>query len=130
MFFNRILILITVGVLLACNNNTSSEKKTAPAIGIWQMEMNLNGHVLPFNFSLDKKEGNYEMLIMNAEENILITDIKQERDSLFIDLPVFESTFKLAINSASKLSGFWVNYYKGDNYKIPSKAVFDREVRV
>jgi len=121
MYLNKI-ILASI-LLIGC----SSEKKTNEDMrlenGNWRMEMALEeGAVLPFNFTLNKNASNWEMTIINAEEQIVVNEIEQRNDSLFIQLPIFESEFLLKIEDDKHLSGVWANYYKGDSYQIPVKA--------
>ena len=106
-------------------NNPSSVKT-----GMWKMEMELaEGKLLPFEFDLIKESRNLKMHIFNAEEVIEVDEIEQRNDSLFIQLPVFESVFELSIKNDSTMTGSWVNYYKSEDYKIPVVAKFGKGTR-
>ena len=48
-------------------------------------------------FELDKKNESWHVTIINAEEKIDVDEIEQRKDSLFIQLPIFESEFILKI---------------------------------
>lgn len=98
--------------------------------GMWKMEMTLaEGKTLPFEFDLKEENGTLLIQIFNAEEVIEVDEIEQRNDSLFIQLPIFESVFKLKITGDSALTGVWINYYKGSNYKIPVSATFGKTTR-
>jgi thiol-disulfide isomerase/thioredoxin len=86
------------------------------------MQMDLGEKSLPFNFTVNQKGSKLEMYIINGEESIYVQDIKHIKDSLFIDLPIFESAFELKIIDSTQLEGVWVNYYKGPDYQLKVKA--------
>lgn len=80
---------------------------------VWQGKLDLGTNTLPFNFSI--KDSSFS--IYNANEVIVINDIIEKDDSLFIEFPVFQSRLIVA-KSENKLEGVWDYYAKGD-YKIP-----------
>jgi thiol-disulfide isomerase/thioredoxin len=89
------------------------------------MEMHLaNKALLPFQFDVKEKEGKLSFLIVNGKERIEVNSIQQKGDTLFAQLPVFESEFVLIVASDSGMHGWWKNYYKGDNYAIPVEAKY------
>lgn len=122
------LILVTLLFTIACK---TPKKEITPSIkqGVWRMQMDLGEVKLPFNFTIDKKQNDWEMVIINAEERININSIQQKNDSLFIDLPIYESVFELKIEDSTKLSGLWRNLYKSEDYTIPVEANFGDSFR-
>ena len=126
---------ISIGLALftsACSNSSKPEvpAKSALKEGMWRMEMTLvENKVLPFEFELIENNGALSMIIFNASEDIKVDEIEQRNDSLFIQLPIFESVFDLKIKSDSILSGEWVNYYQNSDYKIPVIASYGSESR-
>lgn len=125
MFLNKLSLLLLTGCILGCSQpskETAVSKKTNLVLGDWRMEMNLKGHILPFQFSLDTIGSKYQLTIKNAEERIITDEIERKKDSFFIKLPVFDSEFKLSILDSKSLKGDWINYYKGDDYKISVSA--------
>ena len=114
------------GSLPESNSSSTGNIKT----GIWKMKMELEkGKVLPFEFELHEDAGVLKMKIFNAEEVIEVDEIEHRSDSLFIQLPIFESVFELGIKNDSTLSGRWVNYYESENYTIPVVANFGKGSR-
>ncbi|MEQ8907781.1 MAG: TlpA disulfide reductase family protein [Vicingaceae bacterium] len=126
------LILLAIACIACDLKNTDNQAEkdvVSPTLGIWRMQMDLGGKQLPFNFSLDKKATGYEMVIMNADEKIVVNDIEQKADSLYIKMPVFESEFHLSISDSSTLKGEWINFYKGPDYRISVVAEHGKSFR-
>lgn len=116
-------------IVCCSHQGQKKEESVSPHEGLWRMSMNLNGKVLPFNFDLKKNNDSWTMVIQNAEERIVVDDILHRNDSLIINLPVFESSFYLAVEEPGLLQGEWVNYYKSNDYKISVKAIFNESSR-
>jgi len=125
---------ISIALFFAgCQSTTPVNEVNDPTsvkAGMWKMEMELaEGKHLPFQFELVKEKGILSMQIFNAAEVIYVNEIVQRNDSIFIQLPVFESVFELSIKDDSSLTGHWINYYKSDEYKIPVVASFGKGSR-
>ena len=99
-------------------------------VGVWRGVLKLNDSTeLPFNFTIEKLENHYTMIITNQEEHIPVTDIIVDKDSVFIKLPVFNSEFRLK-NKGSSLNGEWVNRSRPTNtYSLPFTAIANEENR-
>lgn len=94
-----------------------------PRRGIWRMELDLNGPMLPFNFSLQKTAvGQWIMVVHNGSENITVSDIALRQDSLLMRMPLFDSEFRGVVKSDSLIEGRWFNYLKGPEYSIAFRA--------
>ncbi|HWY36909.1 MAG TPA: TlpA family protein disulfide reductase, partial [Bacteroidia bacterium] len=66
--------------------------------GLWRgvLKLDLKNHVeLPFTFNVFYADGQPTITIFNAEENIVIDEIEKRGDSIFFQMPVFDSEFKL-----------------------------------
>ncbi len=85
---NYLTLLLLIGILSGCKNPEPVE----PLEGIWRAELEvMDGQVLPFNFQLTKSDlGTYSMEIYNADEVILVDEIKVFKDSIILNPPVFE----------------------------------------
>lgn len=87
------------------------------------MELELGSTSLPFLFSLmNGDSGSVSMQISNASENIDVTDIVIRRDSMIIRMPLFDSEFIGLLAADSVYTGYWHNYLKGPDYRIPFRA--------
>ena len=72
---------------ISCGNETYSPKE-----GVWRVSLDLGeGNELPFLVTY-KQDNN--MVVHNAEEEIEVTDITIEGDSITIQMPVYEGVFK------------------------------------
>ena len=69
-FSNSFLLIFTIITLFSCNSDQSKSKgeKASLSLGVWKMNMNLNGESLPFNFTLQNQEDKLLMTILNADE--------------------------------------------------------------
>ena len=65
---------------------------------------------LPIVFNLERQtsKSGETWVIRNAEERIRVTDIRRKGDSLHVDMPVFESYFRLREHTDGRLTGDWV----------------------
>jgi len=129
-FSSSLLIII---LFAACQNNQEAKEvvvTNSVKPGMWKMEMELEkGKVLPFTFDLQGSNEELILRIFNADETIEVDEVEQRNDSLFIQLPVFESIFELNIVNDSTLTGHWINYYQNDNYKISVVAKHEKDTR-
>lgn len=91
--------------------------------GKWDGELQLNQQtVLPFRMEIQKQKKEYIFSIHNAEEKIILNSPVIENDSVVLDFPNFHSALKFKINLQNELKGYWINYNKSNNYKIPFVA--------
>ena len=127
---NHILSYLLIALsLLSCNLPTETLSTGELQEGPWRMEFDLGDEKLPFNFMLEQTNNSYHIKVTNAEEVIEITDIVRKGDSLFASLPVFDSEFKGLIKDTQSFVGYWHNYAKGKNYKIPFTAIHGKNYR-
>jgi peroxiredoxin len=66
-----------------------------------------NGHILTFT---------------NGEERIQVEDVVLHGDSILIRMPLYDSQFKGVMTDAGRFEGWWYNYSRGQEYKIPFVA--------
>lgn len=116
--------LIVLIVFAGCKES----EPVALSEGVWRAELEvMDQQLLPFNFKLNKSvAGDYQMEVYNAEELILVDEIRIENDSVIIQTPVFEGY----------LAGtFTENLIQGQFIKesldriVPFTAVFDTKSR-
>ncbi len=70
---------------------------------------------LIFNIEVTEKNKKVILYIRNGAERLLVDDIKQNDDSVFIEMPFFESSFRLKIQPNQTLTGKWI---KGTSTKF------------
>uniref|UniRef100_UPI00404A84EC TlpA disulfide reductase family protein n=1 Tax=Gelidibacter sp. TaxID=2018083 RepID=UPI00404A84EC len=113
--------LLAIIFLFSCKEDQTQTLK----VGIWRAHLEVNDTIeLPFTFEVNQDK---TLTILNAEEEILVDDIRYENDSVYIKLPVFESDIRAAFLNDSTLSG---NFIKPEVDRIvPFKAVFNNNRR-
>src|ERR1700761_512868 len=95
--------------LIALIANTSFAQNNLKT-GIWRGAlMTSSGNELPFNFEVTTDAGKQQLAIINGEERFKVTDIKQQVDSVFIQMPLFNSEFKLKYEGET-LKGKWIKH--------------------
>ena len=67
-----------------------------------------DGAEIIFNAEVQLKNGKQVMYIRNAAERLLVDDINVKGDSVNIEMPFFESFFRLQIQKDGKLVGIWL----------------------
>ncbi len=83
--------------------------------GAWSGHLyRADGNVISFHFDIKTENGKTVLYIINANEKIRVTKIKDSKDSLLIEMPVFESVFRIKKNSNRKWEGVWT---KGGSVK-------------
>ncbi len=125
------------------NDNTSSDSNTPHQSttestlqtpkklteGRWRAILKLSPELeLPFNFDISRKGDAYEMSIINGKEAIVVKEIDITGDSIFIQLPVFNSVIKGKF-ADHILLGAWHNYAKNKDYQIELVASPNQEER-
>jgi thiol-disulfide isomerase/thioredoxin len=119
------LLLISL-VAISC-----STKKSEPATlkaGMWRATLTLQGQELPFNFEVRKdSSGGYNLFLRNANEKLLLDEVKVSGDSVDIPLHVFDANIKARIKGDS-LTGLFIKNYEKD-YRVPFRAAFGQHFR-
>ena len=123
------------GLLAACCllNSCTHEKKVTPLKqGTWRGVLTLVDSIdltLPFNFDLTQNADSTKIIIHNAEERIVVTEISFSKDSVFIRMPVFDSEFRCKISGDTLFTGNWINHSRKDKNVIPFTATYGQTFR-
>lgn len=92
--------------------------------GIWQADIiRKDGQNIRFNFETKDSAGKKIMYVMNGKERLLVDNIRQEEDSLFIEMPFFDSRFALRISGGNRLEGIWIKNYGHRRVIMPFLAL-------
>ncbi len=75
-----------------------------------------------FNMEIKGTGKNTQLTINNATEKIKLINFKQKGDSVFFEMPVFESTFKAKIGKDGSMNGEMVKGTTGKTQYWPFKA--------
>ncbi len=116
-FHSTLCFILFIG-LFAC------QKKSLLDEGMWRVELKPDTNqpelILPFNIEFNQdKNGDWTAFIINADERILVTDIIETDDSLFIKLPVFEGNIK-AKKIGVGFEGSYTHKAAGRSWSIPA----------
>lgn len=83
--------------------------QTKPAAGWWRASiLREDGNHIVFNFELKYENGKPSWFVRNASEKIRVTNIRSDKDSIVVRMPVFESSFILKNEGGKTLRGTWV----------------------
>ena len=92
--------------------------------GRWSAQLNrTDGSSIAFTFEWKTEKGKPVWFIRNAAERIKVTNISFVGDSLLVQMPVFESQFRLK-KSGNKLSGVWIKNGAVKTQVIPFSASY------
>ncbi|WDF55960.1 peroxiredoxin family protein [Mucilaginibacter sp. KACC 22063] len=77
--------------------------------GMWRGVLHQGNNELPFNFTVKDTAGHKQIAIINGNEHFKVNDVKVKGDSVFIQMPLFDSEFKLAFEGKG-LKGSWIKH--------------------
>ena len=98
--------------------------------GIWRGEIRRSdGHPIVFNFNVHQSAGRIQVTIINGKERLLVDEIHQRGDSIYIEMPFFDSHFALRISNEHRLEGNWIKNYGDHLVSLPFQADFDQAWR-
>jgi len=90
--------------------------------GWWRVELGrADGHAIIFNFEWKQENGRPAWYIRNAGERIPVKNITRNGDSLLVQMPVFESQFRLKY-SPGLLEGVWIKRGAARSQVMPFTA--------
>lgn len=88
--------------------------------GYWTGNLTLTkDQSLPFIFNVTKKDHAIIFKIKNSNEEIVLINNSHNLDSLILSFPNFNSQLHLHKKSKKELVGYWINFNKGLDYRIP-----------
>jgi len=113
-------IFIILSVILTTFAFTQSNDRLCIKKGKWNAELELNENdVLPFDMLIEKKGKGLKFCVINGDERIPLDSPVLVNDSVHLKFPFFNSELVFHVDSKKSLSGYWQNFNKGDNYRIP-----------
>ncbi len=88
-----------------------------------------DGKQVVFQLERKQEQGKTILYVINAAERIRITGIRQVKDSLFFELPAFESSFRVRVLANGNLSGTYIKGTAGATQYWPLFAVANTKER-
>ena len=87
----------------------------------------MQGKELPFNFTVDSIAGGITVTLRNAEERLLLNEVRMEGDTVSIVMHIFDAELRGKVTGDS-LNGFFVKNHE-KNYRLPFRAAAGQEFR-
>lgn len=120
-----ILINLSLFIVTVC---FSTEKNKKIKSGVWHTDLIISkNNTIPFNFLFDYKSK--LVTIINADEQIELKTLELNGNNFSLSFPIFNSKIIGKINSKKHLEGYWYNYTKSDDYKIPFVSYYNNNKR-
>ena len=91
--------------------------------GLWRASINRpDGKEIHFNLRASVEKGKTILYLINSDESMRIPGVRITGDSIFINMPVFESGFKARIISKDSINGVWQRASVARQIEIPFTA--------
>ena len=117
---------LIICLLLLYNYSIQAQENKNAQHSKWQAILHRpDSNQVIFNFQLENIKGKPGVIILNGSEKIKVTNVRFYNDSVFIQMPVFESIIKAKTNG-THWQGYW---YKGSATKeqiIPFSATANK----
>jgi peroxiredoxin len=103
---------------------------SAQSPGWWRASLQRqDGFTIDFNIDVQYKNGKPTWFLRNASERMPITAIQQKEDSLLVQMPVFESEFRLKKENDNTLRGVWIKGTASATQVMPVVFVHNQSQR-
>jgi peroxiredoxin len=119
----RLILLLALSLtqlLSSCGSTTSSSDNTIKP-GPWRVALQAQGQEIPFVMEAAEQNGKTVLYLVNAEERILVDEIKEEGDSLKIRLHIFDADL-IAKVQGDKMTGRFTRNDLAKRYSVPFTA--------
>lgn len=117
----RLILLLTFLVILfSCDSKRE-------LVGPWRGVIHLQGQELPMNFDIKKNADQYEVILKNADEEIVLDEVIVSKDSITMYMHIFDTEIHAKIDGET-MSGYYVKNYETD-FVLPFTAVYGKEFR-
>jgi len=83
-----------------------------------------DGNIIPVYFDIQKNAGKTTVHVINGAERLLVDNVRLQGDSIFINMPFFDSRFAARIEDSMHLTGNYIKNYGDHSVEIPFKAVY------
>lgn len=88
-----------------------------------------DGQQIVFNFQSKDSAGKKIIYVINAKERLLVDSIILRSDSVFFQMPFFESGFSARITDEGNLEGVWIKKYGERIQTLPFRAQYNAKER-
>ncbi len=106
-FFNLIVVGLFIILISSCKGTFDGELEK----GIWRATLKTgSAEEIPFNFEITDSADQKLLDIINGKERFRVNEISTLSDSVIIQMPLFDSEIRAALNNQT-LSGQWIKHY-------------------
>lgn len=106
-YFKIPLCFFILNCLWACQDNSDNQFET----GIWRATLKTSsGAEIPFNFEVGDSVNHKFLYVINGDERFRVNEISENSDSVFIQMPLFDSEIRAKIEDGS-LKGKWIKNF-------------------
>jgi len=88
-----------------------------------------DGKEIPFNFTTKDSAGKKILYVLNSGERLLVDNVAIVADSVFIQMPFFESGFRAKVDPDGNLKGQWIKRFADRDQVLPFTATFNKNNR-
>jgi len=118
--------LFSLFLSLSIGANAQSTLKN----GTWRATiLREDGNQIVFNLDVDQKKGKTIFYVVNGAEKMKVDDVRFVKDSLFVNMPVFESSFKLKVVAQDSIAGTWIKRGTTQDQTMPFTASANQPYR-
>lgn len=118
---------LLLGIVMVISCTSKEDAAQSLKNGIYRATITLQQQTLPFTFELTKAQDQFTVTLQNAEERLLLDEVRVFEDSLHITLHIFDATIKARVEGDS-LNGVFIKNSVA-NYKLPFKAKYGQSFR-
>jgi peroxiredoxin len=98
--------------------------------GTWRAQLlREDGNHIVFNFEVGRDNKKTVLYILNAGERMKVDNIRVSKDSVWIQMPVFESGFRAKLTAGKQLEGVWTKESRKGIVQMPFTAVAQNKTR-
>ncbi|MCF8257872.1 MAG: TlpA family protein disulfide reductase [Flavobacteriales bacterium] len=111
-----VLLFTVLSAMLGCApSHVNYERIHGP----WLFELTIGGQTLPFHVRIEDDSTLTVFSVNNGAEHIRAEKLTMRGDSLFVQLPVFNTSIEAHLLSDSVLTGEFVDHSRQGDYRIP-----------
>lgn len=98
--------------------------------GVWQASLHRkDGADIVFNFEVKDSARKKLIYVLNANDRLLVDDVKVQGDSVFIKMPFFDSEFRASFTKGGQIQGSWIRHLADRDVSIPFTAAHNVKQR-
>lgn len=128
--FNKTVAFAMGFMLIVCSLVSCTDNQATLKNGIWRATLQrADGHQVVFNFQVTDSADKKVLYVFNANDRMEVDSLVFNGDSVFIQMPFFDSWFKAKINPDGSLKGTWTKNYGNRLATMPFDAVPGDSIR-